>query len=224
MCRKGNLGKARAPSGSGFENRPMVSTAPGSRSVERAFCVLSGFAVGGPPLLDSAWIAGASLSDASRRVDEMPPMRKPQAIGLVRTVALTAPIVLSLALPGPAAAVEQKLIASDGAADERFGRSVAIEGNTAFIGAPSADGAHGAVYVFQRTGKGWTRTAKLTASDGAAGDFLGSSIAVDGDAVVAGASADDVGAKGSLQPSLRRAGLGLPLRARVRPCAARPRS
>ena len=111
----------------------------------------------------------------------------------MRTLVLSVPIVLLLALPGPAAAVEQKLIAADGFGDERFGRSVAIEGDTAVIGAPSADGARGAVYVFQRTGKGWAPTAKLTASDGAVGDLLGSSVALDGDAIVAGASADDVG-------------------------------
>ena len=145
-----------------------------------------------PPLLDSGWIAGAWVPrvPASREM----PMRKPQATGLVRTLAFAVPVACVLALPGPAAGVEQKLIASDGFGDDRFGRSVAIEGNTIVIGAPSADGAQGAIYVYQRTGKGWTRSAKLTASDGAAGDLLGSSVALDGDVIVAGASADDVDA------------------------------
>ena len=39
-----------------------------------------------------------------------------------------------------------------------------------------------------------TETAKLTASDGAASDRLGHSIAVSGDTVIVGAPGDDVGA------------------------------
>jgi hypothetical protein len=50
----------------------------------------------------------------------------------------------------------------------------------------------GAAYVFVKPGGGWssgTQTAKLTASDGAAGDALGASVGVssDGSTVVAGA-------------------------------------
>ena len=39
-----------------------------------------------------------------------------------------------------------------------------------------------------------TQTAKLTASDGAAGDFFGMSVAMSGDTVVVGADSDDIGA------------------------------
>src|SRR5262249_37478102 len=48
----------------------------------------------------------------------------------------------------------------------------------------------GAAYVFEKPAAGWasaSETAKLTASDGAAGDSLGTSVAVSGDTVVAGA-------------------------------------
>jgi hypothetical protein len=48
----------------------------------------------------------------------------------------------------------------------------------------------GAAYVFVKPAGGWadaTQTAKLTASDGAAGDALGFSVAVSSDTIVAGA-------------------------------------
>ncbi len=98
-----------------------------------------------------------------------------------------------LALPAPAAALEQKLTAADGAAGDLLGFSVAIDGDTAVVGAPQ-DGGRGAVYIFVRSGDSWAQTAKLTASDGAAGDFLGDSVAIDGDTIVAGTSRDDIGA------------------------------
>jgi hypothetical protein len=41
-----------------------------------------------------------------------------------------------------------KIVAPDGVAGDWFGTSVALEGNTAVIGAPSANGGSGAVYVF----------------------------------------------------------------------------
>ena len=117
---------------------------------------------------------------------------------LARALFLVAALALGLALPAPAAALEQKLTASDGAADDFLGVSVAVDGDTALVGAPFDDvGANteqGAVYVFTRTGDGWTQTAKLIASDGAADDFFGFSVAIEGDTIVAGAFGDDVGA------------------------------
>ena len=46
----------------------------------------------------------------------------------------------------------QKLLASDSAANDAFG-IVALDGNTALIGAPGDDGDRGSVYFFTRTGK-----------------------------------------------------------------------
>ena len=45
----------------------------------------------------------------------------------------------------------------------------------------------GSAYVFTRTGTTWTEQAKLTASDGAADDQFGSSVAIAGDTIVVGA-------------------------------------
>ena len=75
-----------------------------------------------------------------------------------------------------------KLVASDGAAGDSFGVSVALSGDTALVGAPSAtvsgDAWRGAAYEFVRDGDGWNEQAKLVATDGAAGDEFGSSVAL----------------------------------------------
>ena len=90
-----------------------------------------------------------------------------------------------------------KLTASGGAAYDNFGISVAVDGDTVVVGAPGNDGAgadSGSVYVFVKPTGAWatsTETAKLTASDGAALDYFGYSVAVDGDTVLVGAYQDD---------------------------------
>ena len=90
-----------------------------------------------------------------------------------------------------------KLTASDGAANDWFGYSVGIDGETLVVGARYDDdngSESGSAYVFTKPGTGWTTTstaAKLTASDGAASDWFGYSVAVDGDTVVVGAIGDD---------------------------------
>lgn len=100
-------------------------------------------------------------------------------------------LLVLLALPGSALALEQKLLAGDGAENDRFGDAVAIDGDTAVVGAFNDEGGRGAVYVFKRAGDSWMQTSKLTASDGAAGDRLGISVAIDGDTIVAGAPGND---------------------------------
>jgi FG-GAP repeat len=110
------------------------------------------------------------------------------------TLAATFAVLGLVALPPGAHALEQKLVAADGAADDQLAFSVAIDGDTAVLGAPGDDGSRGAVYVFTRSGGTWAQTAKLTASDGAADDQLGHSVATDGDIIIAGAPLDDVGA------------------------------
>ena len=87
-----------------------------------------------------------------------------------------------------------KLTASDGAANDEFGTSVAADGDTIVAGAPGDDSDEGSAYVFVRPGTGWAtgnQTAKLTASDGAAGDEFGISVAVDGATIVVGSWGED---------------------------------
>ena len=86
------------------------------------------------------------------------------------------------------------LTGSDSASGDTFGSSVAISGSTIAIGAPGAtigsNAGQGATYVFTQPSGGWataTQTAKLTASNGAAGDSLGNSVAVSGSTVYAAA-------------------------------------
>ena len=95
-----------------------------------------------------------------------------------------------------------KLAASDGAPGDWFGYSVALDGETAVIGArlhndDRAGAGSGAAYVFTRESGAWTEKAKLTASDGAAHDNFGFSVSVDADTVVAGAWLDDDDGSGS---------------------------
>jgi hypothetical protein len=86
-----------------------------------------------------------------------------------------------------------KLTAADGASDDQFGASVAIDGATVVVGAYcDSDGGSqsGSVYVFRTSDGGDTygQVAKLTADAAAAGDGFGVSVAIDGSTVVVGAS------------------------------------
>lgn len=88
---------------------------------------------------------------------------------------------------------QQKLTASDGEAEDQFGRPVAITGNLAVVGQELDDGGRGAVYVFRRVGLEWVELQKLTASDGVAGDRFGSSLGISGDTIVVGAPNHNAG-------------------------------
>ena len=67
---------------------------------------------------------------------------------------------------------QQKLVASDAAADDLFGVSVSVSGDTAVVGAYADDvpgGMNaGSAYVFVRSGTTWSQQQKLLASDGRA--------------------------------------------------------
>ena len=106
--------------------------------------------------------------------------------------------VYVFARSGAAWSQQQKLTASDGAADNFFGGSVAISGETLVIGASGTDagknGNQGSAYVFVRTGATWSEQQKLTASDGAADDRFGGSVAISGETLVIAAQSDDTGA------------------------------
>jgi hypothetical protein len=88
-----------------------------------------------------------------------------------------------------------RLTASDGIANDQLGSSVAISDNTVVVGAPDhpvgANADQGAVYVYvKQPGQPWsdlTQAAELVASDGAAGDQLGTAVAIEDNTIVAGA-------------------------------------
>ena len=88
-----------------------------------------------------------------------------------------------------------KLRASDGAPWDSFGASVSISGDRAIVGAYGDDdkgASSGSAYIFQEVSPGtWQQVAKLMASDGAAQDAYGASVAVSGDTAIIGAYGDD---------------------------------
>ncbi|WP_232766713.1 FG-GAP repeat protein [Geminisphaera colitermitum] len=115
-------------------------------------------------------------------------------------------------LDGKSGTVNQdvKLIASDGAASDQFGRSVSLSGDSALVGAYQDDDKgtdSGSVYYYKgldgKTGRpsGYTGVAsvttatyqdvKLLASDGAASDYFGYAVSLSGDSALVGASVGD---------------------------------
>tara|TARA_R110002167_G_scaffold82084_2_gene224217 strand:- start:3433 stop:4698 length:1266 start_codon:yes stop_codon:yes gene_type:complete len=89
---------------------------------------------------------------------------------------------------------QAKLTAPDGASDDRFGRSVAISGDTALISAMHQDdkGANsGSAYIFSRTAGIWSHQTNLTAEDGAPGDVFGFSVALSNNTALIGATGND---------------------------------
>ncbi len=111
-------------------------------------------------------------------------------------------LVAMLAPPLLRAQTETRLLPHDGAAKDQFGQIVALsaDGKTALIPArsdtPGTDA--GSAYVFTRSGSAWTETARLTASDAAAGDqFFAAALSADGQYALVGAQWDDDGGKQS---------------------------
>lgn len=100
---------------------------------------------------------------------------------------------------------EARLTASDASSYDVFGLSAAVYGDTAIVGAPSADLSpektqdEGAAYIFVRNAMTWTQQVKLQAADASSGDEFGTSVDIDGDTAVVGAWRDD--ANGNLSGS-----------------------
>jgi uncharacterized repeat protein (TIGR01451 family) len=89
---------------------------------------------------------------------------------------------------------EQQKLTDSGPVQARFfGDAVVVSGDTAAVGAPLDGPDAGAAYVFDRSAGFWTEQQKVAASDASAGDRFGSSVALWGDTLVAGAPSDDAG-------------------------------
>ena len=89
---------------------------------------------------------------------------------------------------------ETKLTASDGAAGDLFGYFVSLWGDRLVVSAKYDDDKgsdSGSAYVYGWDGSAWVEEAKLTASDGAAGDQFGQSVFLSGDRLLVGAFYDD---------------------------------
>ncbi len=74
-----------------------------------------------------------------------------------------------------------------------FGYSVSLSGEMAVVGAPRDDENgynSGSAYIFRNGPAGWAEVARLLPDDGAAADWFGRSVGIDGNTVVIGAPQD----------------------------------
>lgn len=112
-------------------------------------------------------------------------------------------------LASAAHAAVHKLTASDLGPYDHFGQSVGISGNTVVIGSPDGiNPERGSAYVYIRSGGIWMQQAKLTASDGAANNSFGFSVAISGNTIVVGAIGT-AAFQGSAYVFIRRGAFGL---------------
>lgn len=99
----------------------------------------------------------------------------------------------------------KKMVASDRAANDRFGCSVALSGEYAVVGADYEDedaaGANpavsaGSAYVFKNNAGTWSQAQKIVAADRALNDHFGSAVAISGNFILVGASNENEDARG----------------------------
>ncbi len=129
-------------------------------------------------------------------------------MGLVAAIGAAA----AVSCMGVDSAVQQAYLkASNTGAQDEFGSSVALSGDTLVVGAPledsSATGVNGnqsdnkaadagTAYIFVRNGTNWVQQAYLKASNTGVGDMFGNTLAVSGDTLVVGAPLEDSSATG----------------------------
>ena len=145
-------------------------------------------------------VVGAYLEDGST----------PGVNGLVDEGAVNAGAAYVFVRSGTNWSQQAYLKAGQVTADDRFGTSVAIAGDTLVVGAFLEDGSSpgvngpvdelapdsGAAYVFVRSGTTWIQQAYLKASNVTAYDQFGFSVGIAGDTVVVGANYEDSSAPG----------------------------
>jgi DNA-binding beta-propeller fold protein YncE len=154
---------------------------------------------------------GASWSERAKLTAESPAQRDRFGISVALdgdTLLIGADDVVSGSGVGPGQAYvlvrggttwsqEAELAAAGGASGDRFGSAVALDGDSAWVGAPSSTPAgntnSGAAYLFRRAGTTWPQETKAIAVDAECCEWFGGSVAVAGDTLIAGANADDHG-------------------------------
>lgn len=126
-------------------------------------------------------------------------LRLLQAAALLAMMPLAAPApAVAAVTPTPVALGDAYLVnsfttvnAPDPQGDSGFGWAVAVDGDTAVIGAGfndvSGQADAGSAYVYVRSGGVWRMQQKLAASDPAYGGQFGKTLAIDGDTIVVGA-------------------------------------
>ena len=145
----------------GIVRRPAIWYVPRSKmsfGLLTGGLVLAGIAAAGPSAAAAGPSTGSTVTAAAT------------AAATARTVAPT-----------------HRFAAPDGGQRDEFGRSVALSGPTAVVGAPNHAGFAGGVYVYARSGGTWALNTELANPAGSAQDAFGSSVAVSGNTVVVGA-------------------------------------
>eukprot|EP00928_Gymnodinium_smaydae_P091211 TRINITY_DN7491_c0_g1_i4.p1 TRINITY_DN7491_c0_g1~~TRINITY_DN7491_c0_g1_i4.p1 ORF type:complete len:1027 (+),score=177.70 TRINITY_DN7491_c0_g1_i4:243-3083(+) len=139
----------------------------------------------------SASSVGVAVSDLTALVGEPGPWDRSRA-GSAR-------VLQRGGTSGSSWKVEAELAAADGGAPgDLFGKSVAISGTRALVGAPGRNASRGAAFVFERrSGGGWVLEALLTAANGQPGDNFGHSVALDDDTAIIGSPFAVYGSTGS---------------------------
>ncbi len=97
-------------------------------------------------------------------------------------------LMVSLGMAQP---TESIIHASNGAAGDQFGTSVAISGNYAIAGSPEDEpnGAKsGSVYFYELAGGVWVEKQNISPTDGSADDEFGHSVAISGEWAIVGAN------------------------------------
>ncbi len=87
-----------------------------------------------------------------------------------------------------------KLVSSDGQANDRFGNSVALDGNNIIVGAYMKDALateSGAAYIYTYNNGNWVEKTKLLANDGQVGDGFGNDVGISQNYAIVGAYWND---------------------------------
>ncbi|MFH1811008.1 MAG: hypothetical protein ABIJ09_19865 [Pseudomonadota bacterium] len=166
---------------------PIEAAAPprsGSAALAEAATLHSGDGITGDDFGRSVALDGDTALIGAQNVDNGTTINVGAAYVYVRTVS------------GWAEQAKLSVGSPDQQAEERFGYSVALQGDRAVVGAYRADATGmqqgpGAVYVFTRNGSSWTQSAKLVALDRANIDQFGVAVALDGDTIVVGANNEE---------------------------------
>jgi FG-GAP repeat/Bacterial Ig-like domain len=162
-------------------------------------------------LLALAFAAGSSLHAQAAKPGESQALTSPDQVPQGLTAADWSSIrnALSAGYAANAAGIiSQQAYAKpwNTGADDQFGYSVAVSGDTVVVGAPFEDSSSigipgsvandsqsnsGAAYVFQRSAGTWVLHYPLKASNYGVSDNFGHSVAVSGDTIVVGALGED---------------------------------
>ena len=89
--------------------------------------------------------------------------------------------------------LEGTLIADDGASNDLFGVSLAVDSDQLLVGAEGCNGSIGAAYIFELDGKnGWEQAFKLEPDDGSSFDYYSRDLDISDGIIVVGSPSHDI--------------------------------